>query len=146
MRIVLDTNVLVSGLMYPGSVPGRAVAAWLDGHFDLLLSVEQLAEIGRVLAYPKIRRILKWDRAVIEAFLKQLYVRSDTVDITDVAVEVPGDASDSAILATAIAGGADWLVTGDAYLLVLRDRYPILSTVEFVQRVMGETPPAPEES
>ena len=56
MRVILDTNVLVSGLMFPKSVPGTAVAAWRDGRFDLVLPFAQLGEIGRVLAYPKCAR------------------------------------------------------------------------------------------
>ena len=38
MRVVLDTNVLLSGLMYPSSTPGRVVTAWTEGRFDLVLS------------------------------------------------------------------------------------------------------------
>lgn len=131
----MDTNVLVSGLMYPAGVPGRVVGAWLDGRYDLVLSVEQLGEIARVLDYPRIRKILKWDRSAIERFLKQLYLRSLTVDITGVTAEVPGDAGDAMILAAAIVADADHLVTGDADLLALRDRHPILTPSEFVGRL-----------
>ena len=133
MRVVLDTNVLVSGLMYPESLPGKIISAWLEGRYDLALSVEQLAEIGRVLEYPKIRKILQWDASAIERFLKQLYLRSITVDIAGVAVEVPDDPGDIMILATAIASQAEYLVTGDADLLALRDRYSILTPAEFSQ-------------
>ena len=61
MKVILDTNVLVSGLMFPDSIPGIAVAAWREGRFDLVVPLAQLEEIGRVLAYPKIRKILRWD-------------------------------------------------------------------------------------
>lgn len=73
MRVVLDTNVLLSGLMYPHSTPGKIVQAWQENRFEQVLSVEQLTEIGRVLNYPKICKILKWSRREIEAYLKQLY-------------------------------------------------------------------------
>jgi putative PIN family toxin of toxin-antitoxin system len=52
VRVVLDTNVILSGLMYPDSIPGRIVEAWRDGRFDIVTSVEQLSEIGRTLGYP----------------------------------------------------------------------------------------------
>ncbi len=133
MKVVLDTNVLISGLMYPRSIPGRIVMAWLDGRYDLVLSIEQLSEVGRVLHYPKIRKILKWDRPTIELFLKQLYLRSLTVDITGIEAEVPGDASDSVILATALGAQADYLVTGDADLLALREHHTILAPSEFIR-------------
>lgn len=135
MRVVLDTNVLLSGFMYPGSVPGKVVRAWREARLELVLTVEQLTEIGRVLNYPKIRKILKWDRATIEGFLKQLYLRSELVDIVDIAVSVPRDPDDNFILAALIAGQAECLVTGDADLLSLRDRYPILTPAEFARRL-----------
>lgn len=133
MRVVLDTNVLVSGLMYPESIPGKIVTAWLEGRYELALSVEQLAEIGRVLEYPKIRKILKWDPPAIERFLKQLYLRSVTIDITDIPAEVPGDPADAVVLAAAVAARAAYLVTGDADLPALRDRYPIVAPREFLR-------------
>ena len=135
MRVVLDTNELLSGFMYPGSAPGKVVRAWREAGLELVLTVEQLTEIGRVLNYPKIRKILKWDRPTIEDFLKQLYLRSELVDIVDVAVSVPKDPDDNFILAALIAGQAECLVTGDADLLVQCDRYPILTPAEFAKRL-----------
>jgi len=135
MRVVLDTNVLLSGLMYPGSTPGAVVRAWREARIELVLSVEQLAEIGRVLSYPKIRKILKWDRGTIENFLKQLYLRSELVDISAMDASVPKDPGDNIILAALIAGEAECLVTGDSDLLALRERYTILTPAEFVTRL-----------
>lgn len=135
MRIVLDTNVLVSGLLVPGGTTGRIVTAWRTGRFDLLLSVPQLGEIARVLAYPKIRRVLRWDGARIESFVRQLYVRAEMIDVTRLPAEVPRDAADAPILAALLNGRADLLVTGDTHLLDLRDAYPIETPAEFVRRL-----------
>lgn len=60
MKVVIDTNILLSGLMLPSSIPGRIMQAWRDNRFELVLSQFQLDEIGRVLAYPKIRKRLQW--------------------------------------------------------------------------------------
>ncbi|MGH8225889.1 MAG: putative toxin-antitoxin system toxin component, PIN family [Gammaproteobacteria bacterium] len=135
MRLVLDTNVLLSGLMYPQSTPGRIVSVWREGRFDLIMSREQLTEIARVLGYRKIRRVLRWDRNAIERFLKQLYLRSVMVDVSAVQVTVPGDPDDNVILAGLIAAKADWLITGDSDLLALRERYNILTPGEFIERL-----------
>jgi putative PIN family toxin of toxin-antitoxin system len=135
MRVVLDTNVLLSGLMYPAGAPGIIVRAWREARFDLVLTVEQLTEIGRVLGYPKIRKILKWDRARVERFLKQMYLRSELIDISGVAVSVPRDSGDSFILAALVAGEAECIVSGDTDLLALRDRYAIVTPAEFVRRL-----------
>ena len=46
MRIVLDSNVLIAGLMYPHSVPGNIVTAWREAQFDVVSTLQQLKEIG----------------------------------------------------------------------------------------------------
>ncbi len=135
MKIVLDTNVLLSGLAFPNSTPGRILAAWDLHSFELAVSRYQLREIARVLAYPKIRRLLDWNEAQIEEFVQQLYLRVEVVEVASVSVDVPADPNDRPILATLITVQADVLVTGDSDLLALRDRYPIETPAEFVRRL-----------
>jgi putative PIN family toxin of toxin-antitoxin system len=135
VKVVLDTNVLLSGLMFPDGAPGRVVAAWREARFDLVISVHQLAEIGRALAYPRIRRVLDWDDGRIEQFIRQLYIRAQIVDLDAISVEVPADPDDAPILATLLATKADVLITGDGDLLSLRDRYSILTPAEFARKL-----------
>ena len=135
MKVVLDTNVLLSGLMFQDGAPGRVVAAWRQARFELVISVPQLAEIGRALAYPKIRRLLGWDDQRIEQFIRQLYIRARIVDLDATSVEVPADPDDVPILATLVAAKADVLVTGDGDLLALRERHAIQTPAEFVRRL-----------
>ena len=135
MKVVLDTNVLLSGLMAPEGTPGRILAAWSEGRFEVATSIEQLAEIGRALGYQKIRRRLKWDEQRIEQFIRQLYVRAEVVDLRSTPVESPRDPKDEAILATLIASGADALISGDHDLLELRGKHPIQTPAEFVRRL-----------
>jgi len=135
VRVVLDTNVLLSRLMAPEGTPGRILAVWFEARFDVVMSIEQLAEIGRVLAYPKIHRKLKWDEQRIEQFIRQLYLRAEVVDLRSTSVEVPRDPQDSPILAALVASGADALVSGDRDLLELRGKYPIQTPAEFVRRL-----------
>jgi putative PIN family toxin of toxin-antitoxin system len=134
MKAVLDTNVLLSGLMYPSSVPGRIVEAWVTGRFDLVVSYAQLSEIARTLTYPKIQKITRWDDAKIEAFLRQLLLRAEVVDTREAAVEVIADPADSPILASLVVSRAEALVTGDRDLLALRENYPIVTPAEFASR------------
>jgi putative PIN family toxin of toxin-antitoxin system len=135
MRVVLDTNILLSGLMYPGSGPGRIVQAWIEARFELVLSYAQLAEIGRTLAYPKIRKVTRWDQAKVDAFLRQLLLRSELVDTDASPVEVAADPTDTPILAALILSGADVLVSGDKALLALRERFAIVTPAEFAARL-----------
>jgi len=135
VKVVLDTNVLLSGLMFPKGTPGRIIAAWIDARFEVVFSLDQLAEIGRVLEYPKIRRKLGWDDERIELFIKQLYIRAEVLELGAISVDVPRDPGDAPILATLIAAKADVLVTGDGDLLALSDKYPIQTPAEFVRRL-----------
>ena len=135
MKVVLDTNVLLTGLMLPSGPPGRVVAAWDASHFDVALGIHQLQEIARVLTYPKIRRRLRWDEHRIEQLIRQLYVRCEVVGTATVDVSVPADPDDAPILASLVSSSADFLVTGDQDLLALADRYPIESPAEFVRRL-----------
>ena len=135
MKVVLGTNVLLSGLMLPESVPGRIVRAWRTAQFELVLSEPMLDEIGRVLAYPKIERRLKWDQETISRFLLLLQFKADVVDISSTNVEVPRDPQDVPVLATLVAGGAHCLVTGDTDLLPVGHDYPIVTPAEFASRL-----------
>ena len=134
MKVILDTNVLVSGLMFPDSVPGAAVAAWREGRFELVMPLAQLEEIGRVLAYPKIRRILQWDDEAIGRFLKQLYLRAEVVEPPARGVQVR-DPDDLHVLRALAAGAAELLVTGDDDLLVLRNQYAVETPAQFARRL-----------
>lgn len=135
MKVVLDTNVLLSGLMLPKSVPGRIVQAWRTARFDLVLSEPLLEEMERALAYPKIRSRIGWDQDSIQRFTLMLRLRSDIVDITNFHVTVPRDPADSPVLATLITSQAECLISGDKDLLVLKEQYPILTPAEFSKKL-----------
>ncbi len=135
MKVVLDTNVLVSGLLTPKGVPGRIVAAWDDSRFEVVLAFAQLEEIGRVLAYPRIRGRTKWTDEDIGRFLEQLYLRAQVIEAPPARGRAVRDPGDAPILAAFIASGADVLVSGDDDLLSLRGRYAIETPAEFVKRL-----------
>lgn len=136
MRIVLDTNVLLSGLMLPDSTPGRIVAAWRRRNFDLLVSEPILEEIARVLAYPKIRKRVGWDSEHISRYIALLRFEAEVVSIAGIEADVPADPDDNHLLATLIAGKADWLITGDSDFDELSGQYPIIAPGEFVRRFL----------
>ena len=135
MKVVLDTNVLVSGLMLPDSAAGRIVASWRGAQFELAMSEPLLDEIGRVLSYSKIQGRLRWGGDEIARFLLLLRFKADIVDITNENASAPREPGDDPVLATLLAADADCLVSGDGDLLALRDRYPILTPAEFARRL-----------
>jgi len=135
MKVVLDTNIFLSGLMLPESIPGKIIAAWRSSSFELVLSELMLNEISRVLAYPKIRQRIGWTDEEIEHFVMLLRFRADVVEIQHIQAVVPRDPDDAPVLATFIASGADYLVSGDQDLLELRNDYAIETAAEFCRRL-----------
>jgi putative PIN family toxin of toxin-antitoxin system len=137
MKVVLDTNVLVSALLKRDSTPGRLLQAVWDGNLDLVLSEPLLTELGEVLNYPKIRKRLVANAIDTELFLELLPFFMIQVDLSGVEVPRPRDAADAMVLATLVAGQADWLVSGDEDLLVLANQFPILTPAAFVARFLS---------
>ena len=135
MRVVIDTNVVLSGLIKPGSVPGRVLRAWRDGSIRLVLSEFLLEEIAVTLARPKFQALVPWPAAQIDRFVLELRAFCDVVEPAELKFKYPRDPDDIPVLATLIASGADVLVTGDRDLLVLREEYPIETPAEFVRRL-----------
>lgn len=134
MRVVIDTNVFVSGLMLPTSVPGRILTAAIAGGFEIVLCEAMLEEIGAALHYPKVRKRIALSDMELDRCMQALRFIADVVDPSGATVSVPGDRDDDVILATLVVGKADWLVTGDAALLALADKYPIATPAEFAAR------------
>jgi len=137
MKVVLDTNVLVSALLKRDSIPGQLLQAVWDGNLDLVLSEPLLAELREVLNYPKIRKRLVANAIDSELFLELLPFFTIQVDLSAVKVPRPRDAADEIALATLVAGQAEWLVSGDEDLLILADQFPILSPAAFVARFLS---------
>jgi len=137
VRVVLDTNVLVSALLKRDSIPGRVLQAVWDGSLDLVLSEPLLSELRDVLDYPKIRRRLVANAIDCDLFLELLPFFTIQVDVSGIQVPRPRDAADEMVLATFLAGQAEWLVYGDEDLLVLADQYPILTPAAFVARFLS---------
>ncbi len=131
LRVVLDTNVLVSGLAYPGSIPGRIVGAWRQGSLDVALSHYILDELARVL--PKLSR-LQLSPTDIRDLLDSLMFITNIVEPEATQEAALRDPADQPVLATWRAANARYLITGDKDLLALAATYPILTPADFWAR------------
>ena len=131
IRVVLDTNVLVSGLAYPGSIPGRIVAAWRHGALEVVLSHYILEELTRVL--PRLLRI-RMDPTEIQDLVDSLLFLADIVDPEGFQEKALRDPADQPVLHTLLASNSRYLLTGDKDLLALADRYPIIRPADFWER------------
>ena len=132
-RVVLDTNVIVSGTILTTGVPAEILEAWRERRFDLIIGPTVLSEVDRVLRLPKIARRYSLDLQSVQSLLELLVARA--IIVTENRPVSPGlrDPKDNPILACAIEGHADYIVTGDRDLLVL-ERFqgiPIVSPAAF---------------
>ena len=134
MRVVVDTNIWLSGLLLPDSVPGRIVRAASTAEVALVLSEPLLRELRLALNYPRIRSRLPLSDAELERYLAELQYIAEIVDIGGTAARVPRDRRDDMVLATLLVSGADHLLTGDRDLLALRPSHPILTAREFYEQ------------
>lgn len=116
MRAVLDTNVLISALLFTG-VASELVPLWQKGEITVLLSREILDEYLRVLAYPKFQLSEEEIKALIE---EELLPFVQVIKPGTRIRAVRRDPSDDKFLECAVAGKADVIISGDKELLALR--------------------------
>lgn len=110
MRVVLDTNVLISALIAPGGWPDSLYQAWRTGQFVLISSEEQIDEFRRVSRYPRLRRFLQ--PAAAGAMLNEIRLLASLASSLP-KLQISPDPADNFLLATAQVGHADYLVTRD---------------------------------
>ena len=129
--MVLDTNVLVSGLAYPASIPGKIVGAWRNqGSIEVVLSRHILDELARAL--PRLNRRLNWKPADFADLIDILAIQAELVEPAPVKTGAARDAGDLPVLGTLLASKADYLITGDDDLLALAEKYPsIIAPADF---------------
>ena len=130
MRAVLDANVLVSSLLSRTGAPARLLELWLAGEFELVVCETLLEEIERTMAHTKIAARVNADDRV--EFVRVVRELAELVpDPTDPPQVRSADPGDDYLLALA-ARERTPLVSGDAHVLALADRLPILSPREFL--------------
>lgn len=112
MRVVLDTNILVSALIFPGGPPETVYRLVLEGKIELVTSRPLLLELGRVL-----EQKFGWEATRAEEAVAQLTRLADVVQPTESVSEVTADPSDDRLLEAAAEGKAEMIVSGDSHLL-----------------------------
>ena len=133
MRVVLDTNIFISALLFESSLPAQLIAHWRRGRFELLTAIPQFDELIRVTRYPKFRERLK--PALAGKLVNDLREIAVVVDRLP-SVDVSPDPYDNYLLSIAMAGHADYLITGDKSDLLIFKKHgvtKIMSARDFIK-------------
>ena len=115
MRVVLDTNILISAFVFPGGSPEAVYRAALEGRLELITSHPLLAEFGRVLSAK-----FGWGSERVREAVAHVARNAEVVRPTATVHAVEADPADDRVLEAASAGEADTIVSGDRHLLKLR--------------------------
>ena len=133
MKIVLDTNVIISGLFWHG-FPGEVLEKCLKEH-TLCFSVETFNELEETLSYPKLIFHLQKLTFTIEEFLNRLIKNALVVSKIEKVSVIKEDPSDNKFLACALSSQASFIISGDKHLLNLKEfqEIPIVKPKEFLK-------------
>ncbi len=121
LRVVLDTNVVLSALVFGGGLPGAVRMAWQSGALRPLASAATVQELVRVLAYPKFRLSAAEQEELLADYLP--YVQTVRIPQPPPTVPACRDPLDEPFMQLALAGKARVLVSGDRDLLALADAF-----------------------
>lgn len=126
MRVILDTNVLLSGLISPAGIPATLIDAWLDDRFTLISHVLQLDELRDVSRRDKIRMLIRPSEA--GRLINQIAAIAEMPERIP-AIQRSRDPRDDFLLGLCEVGKADWLVTGDKADLLALGRHGVTRIV-----------------
>lgn len=129
-KVVIDTNILVSGVLVKQGHPNRLLRSWQRGAVQLITAPALIAELDRTLHKGRIRRKYHVPEAEIQELLESLREAEETVLPEEMPV-ASRDPHDDVFLAIALSGKADYLITGDEDLLVLNG-HPTLGSLQIV--------------
>jgi putative PIN family toxin of toxin-antitoxin system len=141
-RVTIDTNLVISGTISPQSIPSQLLTAFTQGEFYWVLTEDTFTEIHEVLTRDSIIKKYHIDEDYALAFLENLTVAADFVKALPLnSLPVHSrDAKDDILLACAVTGHCNFLITGDEDLLVLNGRpelgrLKIIKAAEFLRRI-----------
>lgn len=135
-RVVIDTNVIISGLMKAESVPGKILKAWRKNKFILLLSPPIFEEINEVIRRKEVAKYHKMKEEEIDDFLLNLYSATQETP-GEIELNVVEDPDDNIFLVCAIEGDAHYVVTGDKLFLKLEEYegIKIITPTQFLKKI-----------
>jgi len=138
MRVVIDTNVFVSGIFWKG-ISNKIINFWREEKFDLVTSLKNVEELIKVLRYFKI----SMGNELMKEWINLLVENSIIVDVIGNVKVVKDDPTDDKFIETALNGNADYIVSQDRHLLDLKEfeGIKIVTPKEFLQILESDNKP-----
>jgi len=137
MKAVLDTNVLISGVISTG-VPHELLVMGFEGEYDIVVSVETLTEFRRtLLKYPERFHMTEEE---VQQEVETVRYFAEFVDPAEEIRAVDDDPDDDKFLEAAVTGNVEYVVSGDSHLLDLKTfrGIDIVDPRTFYERLSGE--------
>ena len=131
MKIILDTNVIVSGIFFSGP-PYEILNAWRNGKFKIVVSQETLLEYQRITE--KLNQ--KFPMINIQPIIDLLTVKADLVIGPELPIQISKDPGDDKFISCALASNSKIIITGDKHLLNVNgyEGLEIIRPREFVEK------------
>ncbi|MEW8959264.1 MAG: putative toxin-antitoxin system toxin component, PIN family [Moorella sp. (in: firmicutes)] len=135
MKVVLDTNVVISGMLAPVGPPGKIVDLWADGKIEVVVSPAVITEYMGVFLRPKFAKVgtVEERQQLLEGFIN---LENTILVLPDVEVNaINADPSDNRFLECAKTGETNSLISGDSHLLALEEYegIPIITPGQFIE-------------
>jgi len=133
IRVVIDTNVIVSGILF-GGIPGELIPLWKSGRIKPLASKKIIDEYIKVLAYPKFELS---ETEINYIFYNEILTYFDIIQTKDTPLIIKVDPSDDKFIHCAKAGKAIAIISGDQHLLNLKtyQKIKILTPAKFLENL-----------
>lgn len=123
MKVVVDTNTIVSGIARAVGNPHHILELWRQGKIELLSSTATIAELECVLTYPRVRKLIQLTDEQIKRFIALYRAHTTQVGVNIILHVVESDPDDNIIVELAAAGNARYIITGDKKHLLPLKRY-----------------------
>jgi hypothetical protein len=117
MIVVLDTNVIISSLLSTKGAPAAIIRRWEAQQFEVVTSLPLITELERAITYPHVQKYLKFSAEEVETFLTQWKTVTTVVDPQITLQVIDKDPADNRVLECAVAGEANFIVSGNRHLL-----------------------------
>ncbi len=140
LRVVIDTNLFISGLFARDSLSAQLQNLWINLDFELVTSIEIIKEISRVLNYPRIKDHFKPKDKNIKRFFRLIFRKAIIAKDIYKTDRITDDPTDNKFLACALEKNADYIVSRDPHLRNIKHYHgiQIVDVKTFIEKVKAK--------